>query len=274
MLTIHTARAAPADRRVLGASVTSTIDEQVLFRRDGPDRWIPDALARGAFDGVHGGAVGALLCAVAEDGCEPGLQTSAITVQLFRSAPLSALTTNRRLVHQGRRAAFCDVTLFDEERLLARAQVTFTNAVDAPRVPEQPDAPLDTSSLTPLPPYYSAHGAPWHDAAMEKAIDPHGVNWYRSDWSAVGEESSFARALPLVDWVSGISRPDDWQDPVVRGTPNVEFTMHADRPPEPGWIGMKTYASWRRRGVGFATAELWDARGPFGRFSTTIILLP
>lgn len=253
----------------------ATVDgPPLLFERRDRDRWLPAPHARGPWDGVHGGVAGALMCAVAEEEMSAEYRASAATIHLMRPVPMAELATVRRLVHRGRRSALCDVYIGDPEAPIARASVTFTTAVETPLVPVRETCAPDLDGLISWPNYLSPHGAPWHDEAMEKAIEPEGVPWYRSRWRITGTESTFCRTLPLADWSSGISRPDDWRSPAVRGLPNVEYTLHTDRHPDGDWTRLNSHARWSQQGTAFASTALADAAGEFGRFSTTIILVP
>lgn len=245
-----------------------------LFERRDDDLWTPEPRSRGPHLGVQGGISAGLMCAVAEEATGPEFSPSSISVQFIRTVPLETLRTSCTIIHKGRRSAVCDTAIWTAEKLLARATVTLTTTIDIPAVPEPTPQSTDPSSFTLLAPYRSAHGQPWHDEILEKASAPDGSYWYRSPWRITGFESPFAAALPFADWSPGLARLDDWQAPLLSAFPNIEFTAHADRQPQSEWIGVRPHARWRRSGIGLVSTRLFDLAGDFGRFSSTLVLLP
>jgi hypothetical protein len=258
-----------APRRQEGRILTSV----VLFDPEGDQTWSPAPQARGGYDGVQGGVAAALLCAVAEQTIGQAFEPRAITAHFFRTVPLLPLRLEARRLHEGRRSAVCDVEMRHDGRLLARATVTFAGNFPVPAAPEPLLAATDPADLKLLPKFTSLHGQPWHDDVLERAERDEEV-WYRSAARVTETASSFANTLPFADWSPAAARPDDWKKPAVRGLPNVEFSAHADRLPASGWIGMRPISRWWRSGSGYSSTPMSDLKGEFGRFSTTLILLP
>jgi hypothetical protein len=249
-------------------------EPRTLFTQEADGSWRPDAHTRGAFRGIHGGALAGLMCATAETALGPDLLVNAITTHLFHPAALEPLFLRTTLVHSGARAAVCDVVALQRDVMVARAAVTSTRATDVPKTPEPAEKPFDPSSLTYIPPYPSPHGQPWLHGISDQASCADGSWWFRMNARITGQESRFARILSSADWTTGVSRQDDWRSPLVRSMPNVELTMHADRHPRSEWVGIYACGRWRRRGNAFASAALVDSSGEYARFSTTILLIP
>jgi acyl-coenzyme A thioesterase PaaI-like protein len=244
-----------------------------LVERLSDHLWTPAPSARGPHLGVQGGILGALLCAVAEEAVGAEYAPRSIAVQFIRVVALDEMRTSVSVIHKGRRSAVCDAALYQNDRLLTRATVTFTTTVPIPFVPDAPETHTDPATFTMLEPYGS-HGYPWHDEVLEKAIAPDGSYWYRTPWCVTGTESRFAHLLQFADWSPGLSRLDDWRQPLFDAFPNIDFTAHADREPESDWIGMRPGARWRPSGSGIVFTDLCDLRGELGRFTSTLILLP
>ncbi|WP_421935117.1 thioesterase family protein [Phenylobacterium sp.] len=245
----------------------------ILFRPLADGSWMPAPEARGGYDGVQGGVAAGLLCAVAEQAIGRAFEPRAVTVHFFRTVPMLPVQLEVRTPHEGRRSAVCDVEMRQDGRLLARASVTFAGRLSMPAVPEPVLVATDPQDLRPLPKFTSLHGQPWHDDVLDRA-ERDGEFWYRSAAPVTETASSFANLLPLADWSPAAARPDDWRKPAVRGLPNVEFSAHADRLPDDGWIGMRPVSRWSRSGSGYSSTPLSDLKGEFGCFSTTLVLLP
>lgn len=247
--------------------------EQRLLERRSDHLWAPEALARGPHLGVQGGILGALMCAVAEEAVGKDYLPRSIAVQFIRIVALEEMRTSVSVIHQGRRSAVCDATIHQNDKLLARATVTLTTSIEIPSVPEAAPEQMDPATFTILEPYGS-RGYPWHDEVLEKASAPDGSLWYRTPWRVTGAESRFANSLQFADWAPGVSRLDDWREPLLSAFPNIDFTAHADREPISDWVGMRPRARWHPTGAGIVFTDLCDLQGEFGRFTSTLMLLP
>lgn len=246
---------------------------ETLFDADG-ERWLPKPYARGPFDGMQGGAVAALMCAVAERSFPEGLTTVGIDARFLRPCPLAPIEVAVRPLQVGARLALFETSLSADGKIRAVATVTAIRPQRIEAVPEPAPERQDPAAgvVRPAPPI--PHDKPWLMDRMEARSGEDGVAWFHFDQPVTGTESSFARALCPTDWLPGITRPDSWAAPIVAAAPNVDLSVRASRPVRGPWYGIDAAARWSRDGWGVARGALLDVDGIAAAISCTIALVP
>jgi Thioesterase-like superfamily len=244
-----------------------------LFTRNGSLSWQARPETRGPFDGLQGGAIAGLLCAVAEEHVGSAFVPRSIATFFLRPTPLDPFDIELRDVQTGRRSAVIEAMLTSGRKLCARALITFTTDVAITAISEIAPQPCDPTMMAVrrLP---SPHGQPWLMDVIESRIADNGRIWFRMASPLTGTESRFARSLGPIDWINGIGRPDSWAKPVVKAFPNTDLMVHMDRQPVDDWIGVDTRGSWRQTGNGRVSAQIFDVVGEMGSAAANVVLIP
>jgi acyl-CoA thioesterase len=265
---------AAAVRDIEGRPVSGFCESAVpIFTREGKTLWRPREEARGPFDGLQGGCIAGLLCAAAEEQVGAGFHPRSIATFFLRPVPLAQLEVAVHQVQKTRRSAVLEASLSIGEKLCARAIITFTSDVVVAAVPEVAMEPNDPAGMA-AQRLASPHGLPWLMDVMETRMAQNDRVWFRLAAPITGNESRFAKALPALDFMSGISRPDTWSKPIVKAFPNTDLTVHIDRMPVSDWIGLAASGSWRRTGNGRAAGRVFDVEGEIGSANYTVVLVP
>lgn len=246
---------------------------EILFDRADDGSWMPRDFVRGPFDGMQGGAVAGLMCAVAEEAFPEGFRTLAIDARFLRPCPLAPITATAKLVHAGSRLVVVEVVLSAEGKPRAIATVSAASPIAIPAIAEAASEGHDPGAGARRPGPVT-HGKPWLMDKMEGRITADGVRWFNFPLRITGSESSFARALCPADWLPGLTRPDSWENPVVRAAPNVDLSVRMHRHPVGDWIGVRATGRWSPDGCGIAGGDLLDASGPVGFVSCALALVP
>lgn len=100
-----------------------------------------------------------------------------------------------------------------------------------------------------------------------------GVVWLRTDNTVFtdGPAAPLAEFLRLADTANGSApraNPKEWM------YPNVDWTAHIFRQPEPGWFGLDVRQSIGHDGAGLTSSTLHDRRGPVGRLEQILTVRP
>jgi hypothetical protein len=244
-----------------------------LFTADGP-HWMPQPYTRGPFDGLQGGAVAALLCAVAERNLPAGYATISIDARYLRPTPLAALTVSARLLHAGGRVAIVEAGLWADDKPRAVATITAMRHQRIETIPEPLRHERGWETASPRKPTATLHGKPWLMDRMEARVAAGGQLWFQFEDAVIGDESGFARALCPIDWLPGVTRPDSWEAPLVAAAPNIDLSVRALRLPIGPWYGIEASGLWSRDGHGLAYGALLDAEGVAAAISCSVALVP
>lgn len=91
-----------------------------------------------------------------------------------------------------------------------------------------------------------------------------GVVWMHTDMDVVEGErpSALVRAMSMADTTNGVMPRGDKDQWLY---PNVDFTVHLYRLPQPGWLGFDVRQSIGTDAIGVTSTVLHDSRGAFGR---------
>lgn len=258
-------------------SVPPTESKAALFLREGDD-YLPQPLAQGPFDALHGGAIGGLLANAAEAlALGEGMGTPiGAHIQFLR--PLKAehrLTVFAEIAQPGRRLNLVDAFIEVDGALRAEGRFTFARDVDIPGLAELPEEAQHEPLAFPViePPHQPPRT--WFKHALEwRADEATGTVWIRGLVELGPPEHALPRVIAAADWAAGISRPDGWSTPKAAAFPNSALTLNLWRRPVGDWIGLTPRSRWSRSGFGMAEALLSDSHGEIGTATMPVILIP
>lgn len=238
-------------------------------------------------EGQHGGVFAALVAGHIE--LVPTLsemQTSRITVELFRVIPLVPLRIEHEVVREGKRIQTVVANVFDpKDTLLAMATIQRLRIDDLP-VPEDarpPEHPMPLPDPT-VEPYGNEWGVGDHSKVMyhrqgvevQAAIGGFEVKgpgsvWIRTKTPIVAglENTPLQRFVAAADFINGVSRAVDIDKWLFM---NPDLTIHVTRYPSGEWIGLSAESTYGDVGRGLATGSIWDESGFIGRSTQTLFL--
>ena len=269
--------------------MTSAAPERFLFERDG-ESLVPTPLARGPWfpDTQHGSPVLGLLARAVESvpSARP-VHVARLTADLMRAAPLAPVELRAQVRRSGKYVDFVEAVLTadGEECARATAMRIRVGSVDVPdsvegRPDPPPPLPDDDCGLG-----WSA-GAGEGDAlhtAFEIRPAPGFETptvWLRLGVPLVRGEalSPLVRAAATCDFVYAVAvmrrirRERDFllRQPFVAINPDTTLNLH--RPPEGDWLCLDTRTNVDPIGSATASARLYDARGPVGFASQSLLV--
>jgi Acyl-CoA thioesterase C-terminal domain/Acyl-CoA thioesterase N-terminal domain len=223
---------------------------------------------------LHGRLLAGLVARAVEGaGDDPALRVVRLTVDMFRSPPMSALHVATRVVRDGRRVRVVDVSIRSTDVELARASALLLRTGPHPggmmwRAPEW-DAPLpdtlpspdDGGSLGGWDVRLLTPGGFWTSARKRL--------WSRDRWQLVaGEEPS-----PVVRAALAADLPNPLANSSSEGLQfiNADLTLFLSRPPRSEWIGLEVADHLGHDGVAVGTCTLYDTSGAIGWSSVCAI---
>jgi hypothetical protein len=223
---------------------------------------------------LHGRLLAGLAArAVEAAGHDPVLRVVRLTVDMFRSPPMSALHVSTRVVRDGRRVRVVDVSISSADAEVARASALVLRTGPHPggtiwRTPEW-DAPLPET----LPPPSDGDG----DAGWDiRLLTPGGFwtadrkrLWTRDRWQLVaGEEPS-----PVVRAALAADLPNPLANSSAEGLKfiNADLTLTLSRPPVSEWIGLEVDGHLGHDGVAVGSCTFYDTSGAIGWSSVCAI---
>ena len=252
--------------RSLAYFIPSTEDDGLLP--------VPEARSPWAADMLHGRLLAGLAARGVEGaGHDPELRLVRLTVDMFRSPPMSALHVATRVVRDGRRVRVVDVSIRSTDVEVARATALLLRTGPHPggtmwHAPDW-DAP-DPESL-PAPENGERDGG-W-DIRM---LSPGGFwtaerkrVWARDRWQLVaGEEPS-----PAVRAALAADLPNPLANSNAEGLQfiNADLTLFLARPPDSEWIGVEVAGHIGHDGIAVANCTLYDTAGAIGWASVCAI---
>lgn len=250
------------------------------------DIWHPSALSSGPWDprAQHGGAPGALFAHLAETALsDPLWQLSRLSIELIKPVPVAPLTV-RQDIHPGRSTTRMTIDLLAEDVLMARAHALlvrgqpFVPPADAPGWTPAQMLPPPAECRDPLSIPGMATGTSFYHTAMEHRMaqgdttrpGPAAV-WFRLTVPLIqGQQTSPAmRAVAAADFGSGVSWVLSAEHYLFV---NADLSLHLHRPARGEWIGLSSETQIDGGGVGTALSRLYDAHGPIGVATQTLVL--
>ena len=223
---------------------------------------------------LHGRLLAGLAArAVESDGHDPGLRVVRLTVDMFRSPPMSSLTVATRVVRDGRRVRVADVSIKCADVEVARASALLLRAGVHPggevwRAPDW-DAPLPE---TVPPPGDSGASGGWDLRLMTAggfwSADRKRL-WTRDRWELVAGETP----SPVVRAALAADLPNPVANSGVEGLQfiNADLTLFLGRPPASEWIGLEVTGHVGHDGIAVGSCGMYDTSGPIGWSSVCAI---
>jgi len=262
-----------------------------VFLRDG-DRFLPTDSAGSPWGPkvLHGGPPAGLLARTIEHATpDPELQVARLTIDLLRPVPKAPLTTETRVVREGKRIAVLEASLLAEgvevsrasALLLRRSDVALpTHVLPPPRwVASHEGVPATSigSVLTAegkVPPSRFGELKGFHTTVEVRRVageGGRGTAWIRIPVPFVaGEETSpLVRLAATSDFGNalGYIRPAE-----SVGFINADISLHLHRLPEGEWICLEAQSCAQEYGLGLVESVVHDTHGPIGRVTQALIV--
>jgi Thioesterase-like superfamily len=223
---------------------------------------------------LHGRLLGGLAARAVEGvGHDPELRVARLTVDMFRSPPMSALHVEARVVRDGRRVRVVDVSFRSADVEVARASALLLRTGphpggltwrapgwDAPR-PETLSSPGDGDTDGGWDIRLLSPGGFW--TAERKRL------WARDRWQLVaGEELS-----PVVRAALAADLPNPLANSGTEGLQfiNADLTLILGRLPTSEWIGLEVADHLGHDGIAVGSCTVYDTSGPIGWSSVCAI---
>ena len=229
----------------------------------------PHARAPWADDMLHGRYLAGLTAREIEaQHLEDGWFPARVTVDLFRSPPMGAVTLNANRIRDGGRVRVVDVNVFVDGREVARARVLVVRTADQPfdRVWSRPAWDLPHPDELGPPPGMDGEGEQaWQfRTEPDRFIESAGAArcWTRDVAQLVaGEEMSpFVRVATAADLASPLANSGpDGLDFI-----NADITLSLARLPRSDWIGFETVTHEHEAGVSASSCVVHDLTGAIG----------
>ena len=261
---------------------------EFVFAPDG-DGFAPTELARGPWypNTQHGSPMLALLArAVERVPAERESQVARLTIDMMRAAPMSRIHTRARVLRGGSSVEWLEAELYAGDEVFARASAMRLRVATVPvpedHAPERPPA-LPEQSMR----------FPWSDTRgdsenpLQRVLEMRPVPGFESPiaWLRLrlplvaGEENSplvrvayasdMTYSVPLMRMASRDMRAMAAR-PFVAINPDTSLNLH--RPASGEWICLDARATYQDNGSGTAFARLFDAHGPIGHSSQSILV--
>jgi hypothetical protein len=262
-------------------------EERFLFQRDG-ERFVPSSLARGPWypDTQHGSPMLGLLARAVESlPAQRPVQVARFTADLMRAAPLAPVEVRAEIRRAGKYVEQVEASLLAGGEECARATAVRIRLGEI-AVPEA----LDGAAATPPPLPRDDGGMGWpmrSGDALHEAFEIRPVPgfetptvWFRLTAPLVRGEplTPLVRVATACDFTYGVSvirqirlgAQSLLRTPVV--AINADTTVNLHRPLEGEWLCLDTRAHVDGLGAATASARLFDARGPIGFASQSLLV--
>lgn len=244
--------------------------------------YLPSGWARGPWHPgqLHGGAVGALLAEVLQDGLDPAFGPARLTVDLVRPVPLDHLEAVVEVVREGRRLHSQRALLLSGDKTVAAASLLSLRTTPLPEhqedtPPPAPDGPDQGESRWSDTDEAFLGGAMSFRFVSEAGTDEDRAAWVRLHRPVLGDRSTspLARAAAASDITSVVTRFEGRRRPGVDFL-NADFSLHVHRAPEGEWLRIASLSRWEPHGIGTVTARLADELGSVGQVTQALLLTP
>jgi hypothetical protein len=215
---------------------------------------------------LHGRLLAGLAArAVESDGHDPALRVVRLTVDMFRSPPMSSLSVATRVIRDGRRVRVAEVSIQCADVEVARASALLLKTGPHPgalvwRAPDW-DAPLPESIPSP--------GGGESDGWEIRMITAGGFwsaerkrLWTRDRWELVAGEMP----SPVVRAALAADLPNPLANSGVEGLQfiNADLTLFLARPPVSDWIGLEVTGHIGHDGIAVGSCSMYDTSGAIG----------
>ncbi len=240
----------------------------------------PDARAPWSADMLHGRLLAGLAAwAVERDHGDAAFVPARLTVDLYRSPALSAVSVHTHVVRAGGRVRAVDAVLHVDGNEVGRASTLWLRRSEVPpgdeTVPVTPnwavDLPGDATPATSMP-QAAFDVRPVGDRGFgAPGPGPRRV-WLRDRRPLVRDEelTPFVRAALSADFASPLANSaEDGLDYI-----NADMTLHLGRLPTGEWIGIETDDRVAADGVSVVQCRYYDADGAIGWSSACAVRTP
>jgi hypothetical protein len=216
---------------------------------------------------LHGRLLAGLAARAVEDADHhPELRIARLTVDMFRSPPMSALQVATRIIRSGRRVRVMEVSIRSADVEVARASALLLR-----RGPHPDGVPWHAPAWhAPLPETLPVPSDADENGGWEiRLISPGGFwsaerkqLWTRDRWQLVaGEDLS-----PAVRAAIAADLPNPMANSSAEGLQfiNADLTLFLARPPVSEWIGVEVSGHLGHDGIAVGTCTLYDTTGAIG----------
>jgi acyl-CoA thioesterase len=232
--------------------------------------WTPDAL--------HGGPVAALLAHAALPHVDD-LQPVRLTVEILRPVPVAPVTITAALMRPGRRVRAVEAKMAADGKDVATASLVAIRTADVP-APEQPKIAPPPGPEHGQPPNFTSGGTyeALHNTGVEHRFVAGGIDepgpatdWIRLRLPLVEGEDlhPLERTAVAADFGNGVSRIVDFEKLLFI---NPDLTIYLHRLPAGEWVCLDAVTRIEPHGIGLATSDLYDERGPIGRSLQSLVI--
>lgn len=254
-----------------------------FFIAEDDNRFLSTEWTRGpwSLDAQHGGPPAALLGRALE--CMDGSDTSRIARIVFdilRPVPIETLSVATETVRPGRNVELIEATLRAGGKDVMRASAwrIRTATIDTDRVEggghlEVPEDPVTTNMFEIDADRHYLAAMEWRFAEGSFLRPGPAVAWLRMRIPLVSGErpSPLVRVLAAVDSASGISSELDLSKWLFI---NPDLAVYLHRHPAGEWVRLDARTRLTDDGIGVATSQISDERGPLGHSNQTLLIRP
>ncbi len=208
------------------------------------------------------------------------MQVARLTIDLMRPVPLDALTTDVRIVREGKKIQVVAVSLFSGSIEVVRGSALRIRTIDLGNAALPDGSCPNPLPATPRPPDeepFAARSEPGSRRAVEYLFEGRGGYYRHPAWVRLrvdvvsGQPTSpVARLAYTADLASGIGVE---QDVPVRGI-NADLAINVVRYPVDDWLCLAGRGWIARTGIGQVQATLSDTQGMAATVSMARLIDP
>ncbi len=208
-------------------------------------------------------------------------QLTRLTIELIKPIPMSGFRVQAEVRRPGRSVTHTEAEIYDDDGFYARAYGLHIRTLDRLGIADGLADRLDLSTAVPGPfPISSTHhNEEWFGSSIECKF-PEGRStgqgspvtmWMRTMYPILPDEepSPFQRIAPLSDCGNGISYHGEIGS---ISFVNADLAMSVHREPIGDWFQSRSISHWHQSGIGMSDSELFDANGPVGRATQSLVL--